>query len=220
MRRRSETVEPKKPAKDAKEPVSKSKKEQIAETSRALKDELDKADDEGVRSGGFKPDVEPPKLATDLQRIVTRTFDMPDVDKVIADSEEWLQGIKPSRCDYGVIADQLDRAQDMARECMRALVNVRLALDQFDVDAQLTTAGMRDYSYAKLQGQKDKGQRSKAITDADVAAQMAVDFPDEYQAVERTKAQAKRTREYLEDLVDRLRERARDLRALTGTARG
>lgn len=210
MRRRSDS----KAETLAKPQVDKAKKEQVAETSKALKEELDKADDP------FKPDVDVPRLATDVQRIVTRTFEMPAVDKVIADSEEWLQGIKPSRCDYGVVADHLDRAQDMARECMRALVNVRLALDQFDADTQLTTAGMRDFAYAKLQSEKDRGQRSKAITDADVVAMMAVQFPDEYQALERTKAEAKRTREYLEDLVDRLRERARDLRALTGTARG
>lgn len=164
--------------------------------------------------------VQVPRLATDLQRIVTSTFTMPAVDEAATRLEEKLHAIRPSRCDYGTIADALDEAQENARLAMQLLVNAKLANDRFIADAQLTESGMRDHVHARLQSEKDRGQRSKAITDADVVAAMANCFPDEWQQIELTKHQARRTIAYLEDLCDRMRERARDLRALVSNARG
>lgn len=139
-----------------------------------------------------------------------------DFDRV---ESELSIGIAAHRADYATIADALERSEDNARIAHRLLVASKVAHDRFEADAEVIATSMRDQAVVRLQGEKGRGERSKAITDADVVSMMAALFPDEWRATEERRSKAKRMTAHLERLADLWVSRCRTLSALLGSMR-
>ncbi len=123
------------------------------------------------------------------------------------------------RADYATIVDALDKCEDNAREAHRVFIAAKVAADRFEADAIVLAVDMRTQATQALEAEKERGERKKQITDADVESRIAALFPDEWRTLEERRAKARRMVSHLERLADLWKERARDVRAMLETMR-
>lgn len=161
-----------------------------------------------------------PQLPGEYQAIVTTVFSLEKPDAVYRQLEEAIRPVRASRSDRGTIIDRLDEAQDHARVAHQLLANAKATVDAFTLDAQIVIGGMREQAIAKLTAEKATGARTKQVTEADVEGVAATLYPDEWRAIQDRTGKARRTVAYLEALVDRCVDRARDLRAILNAMAG
>lgn len=114
---------------------------------------------------------------------------------------------------HAMLVDALDQCEDNAREAHRLFVSAKTVVDRFEFDSKVLSVDMRDQAVATLQAEKEGGQRSKQITDADVEFRIAALFPDEWRRLEERRAKARRMVAHMERLAELWRERSRDLRS-------
>lgn len=143
--------------------------------------------------------------------VVERIFDLPDP---ASEYEALEKHLTAGLGEHDSAARALDSAEDRARRAHRLYVNAKLDFERFQADAEVVTAALRQRAMEVLQRQKDAGQRSKAITDADVVAQCAAMFPDEWRDLADRRARAKLALEHLERFSDLWMSRCRSLSAL------
>jgi len=165
------------------------------------------------------PDNDIPGIPEAYDPIVSTIFSIDAPETIYEQIEAAIRPIRASRADYGTIVDALDRAQEVARLSMQLLVNAKITAAAHERDTEVAMSGFRDSAVAALQEEKAAGTRNKAITDADVTSRIAGAFPDDWNEVQDNRARIKRMIEYLEDLHERAKERARDLRTMTTNAR-
>lgn len=127
--------------------------------------------------------------------------------------------IDAQRTDYGTLLRALDESEDNAREAHKLYVNAVIERERVELESEAVLASMREEAHRELQLEKDQGLRSKQITDADVSATCAGKFPDEWQAQQRRKSEAKRSCEHLERFADLWKERIRTLQVMITTIR-
>lgn len=102
----------------------------------------------------------------------------------------------------GVLQQALNFSEDNARKAHAMYVVARAEYTTFEAEMDAVVEAMRDTATAALQDEKDKKQRSKAITDADVRGRAATMFPDEWtRAVER-RAKGASMLDHLKRLAD------------------
>ena len=163
---------------------------------------------------------EPQTLPDAYGAIVTSVFGVADPQELY---DQILAGIKPikaSQCSTGELLECMDRAQENARLAKQLHVNMKATVEATELDNQVIVAAMRERATASLEAEKDAGTRRKAITDADVSGLAATLFPDEWRRIHDATSKAKQTLSYVENLVERCVERARDLRAILAASRG
>jgi hypothetical protein len=176
-----------------------------------------------------RAEAEAPKRARDLTmgthaRIVDHLFTPEDPMEVYTRVRTALSfGGRASSMGYGALADALDEAEKNAADAFQLMVNAKVALDAFNLDMMVIKSTLRTQALADLQAQVDarKAEKlsTKTITNDDIDAVMASKFPDEYRSLESQSSKNRRTIAALEDLAERARERAKDLRALVGKSR-
>ncbi len=171
-----------------------------------------------------------PKRASELSmgthaRIVDHLFATKDPMEVYTRVKGGLTfGGRASSMGYAALADALDEAETNAHDAFELMVNAKMVADSLELDAKVIESSLREQALADLMEQKAAnkaatGSTGKAIANDDVVAVMAKKFPDEFRALELNRGRARRTVQALEDLAERARERAKDLRALVGKAR-
>ena len=121
-----------------------------------------------------------PRLSEDFEQIVARVFNVDALREYERLEAELKLG--EQRGDYGSLQKALDEAEDNARIAHKIWVSAKAEHEKFERDFEVIQAPMWSEANAFLQEQKDKGARSKAITDADVKARAAELYPDEYRA--------------------------------------
>lgn len=164
-------------------------------------------------------DGKPPVLPDGYESIVTHVFELPDPELVYSDVINGIKAVKASKCSMSELMDALDSAQSNALAARKLLVNMKLTVTAVSMDTNVLMSAMRDQASAALEREKEAGLRKKAITEADVQAQVATMFPDEWKAVQDRDAKSKQSVAFLEDLCERAVERARDLRAIVASSR-
>lgn len=150
-----------------------------------------------------------------MQRILDPGDPVEDYGRVL----EAIEPIEVGRADYGTIAGALDRAQDIAREAGLLAIRAKVEHARTMRDAERMRAELRERATVKLEAEKDSGIRKKAITNGDVDACLVTTFGDEWHALDRQESEGKAMVAGLEDLAERARERAKDLRALVSRTR-
>jgi len=85
----------------------------------------------------------------------------------------------PERTEFGVAYAYADAAESKARKALQLMAVARIEQKSFEFHRDNMEATMRREALTALQQEKDAGQRSKQITDADVKAKMVELFPDE-----------------------------------------
>lgn len=121
--------------------------------------------------------------------------------------------------DYATLMKALDEAEDNSRAAHGLFINAKLIQEKFDLDASMIESAMRKEATSVLQDEKAAGRRSKAITDADVTAQCASMFADEWAKIQTDKRQHKLTVDDLEHLVSCWNSRCRSLQTMVAKVR-
>jgi hypothetical protein len=121
--------------------------------------------------------------------------------------------------DYATLMKSLDEAEDNSRIAHSLFVNARMLPEGFDANALVIESQMRKEATQELQDEKASGQRSKAITDADIVAQCATMFADEWTKLQADRKRHKLTVDHIEHLVDCWRSRCKSLQTMVAKVR-
>lgn len=90
----------------------------------------------------------------------------------------------------GNLEAALNDAEDNARRAHKLYICARVDYERFELEMLPVVEAMRDAANRDLQGEKDRKERSKTITDADVRGRAAVLFPDEWHLVQERRIRA------------------------------
>lgn len=183
--------------------------------SKALSEEVAKNDVPGrflhARTRGEDP------LNPRVQRIVDSVF-IDDPDVVYARVEASLR-VGEKRTDYATLMRALDEAETNARDAHRLMITAKLEVERWELENKPIFAAMREQARDAIQLEKDKKQRSKAVTDADVEDMAAIMFPDEYAAQQLKQRRADLAVKSMEDLVAKCDSRCRSLQTMLSKLR-
>lgn len=192
-------------------------KKRIVNASAALAEEVAKNDAPmpgrflHARSRGVDP------LNAKVARIVESVF-IDDPDAVYTRLEAGLR-VGERRTDYSTLMRALDDAEGNARDAHRLMITAKLEAERWELENRSIYAAMREQARDALQAEKDKKQRSKAITDADVEDMAAIMFPDEYAAQQVKLRRVNLTVKSMEDLVSKWDSRCRSLQTMLSKLR-
>ena len=142
----------------------------------------------------------PPSVSEPFTRIVERVFNIGDPDALFTTLTERLSlrdALTP-----GALQAALNIAEENARLAHQLYVNAKVESERFEIDADIVLGAMRGGATAELQREKDAGQRSKAITDADVREKAATLYPDQWRDTNERRAKAGGMLEHLKRLAD------------------
>lgn len=159
-----------------------------------------------------------PGLDDGFERVTESVFAGMDVDGEFKRLQDELT-LGERHADRGSLREALDRARTNARTAHRLLCHAHLARRRYDLDADVVEGAMWVAASEVLEQEKERGERKKQITDADVRAKAGSMFPDEWRAAMVKRERVKRMVENVEDLVAQWGGRARDLQALLESAR-
>jgi hypothetical protein len=141
-----------------------------------------------------------PGVHADFDRIVETIYQV-DAFKDYEDLEANLE-VGDQRGDYRTLTEHLDKAERRARRAHALYLGAKLERAKWEMDSEVVLARMRDQAAEELENEKARGERKKAITDADVRARMAEKFPDEWRHQEVKRVKLKGAEEHLERLAD------------------
>lgn len=159
------------------------------------------------------------KLEGGFDRVVTTVYSI-DSKAEYAELSTGLQlSMKASEASYGRLVDALDGSEERARRASVLLANAKVAVRAYEIDSDGIKSALRDAAVAALQQEKDAGQRSKQITEGDIASEIASRFTDEHRELQLNFERAKRMADVVENLTYRWQERAKDLRQMVAKAR-
>lgn len=179
--------------------------------------------EEAEKKEGWKVNrVNAPKdkpLRPELAAIVSRVFLEPEALVPLYEKLEGALKLGENRTEYGHILKALDEAEDCHRAAHRLLISAQVDKKQWELDNDLTLAVLRAEATKSLQAEKDKGIRSKAITEGDVLAKCMELFGDEWRAHEMQRERLKRTEDSIENLVEVWASRCRSLQTMLGKHR-
>lgn len=159
---------------------------EVAEVSTKLQEEIDKAKAEEARkaaagqwSGPNSSAERPPSPA--LEKMVENTF---LADEDLAEEARELDELLKSDERLGHHPTALDDAEHNARRAFRVFLTTKQLREDWEEANRPVFGAMRAEATRQLQADKAEGRRTKQITDADVEAECARLFGDEYGAQE------------------------------------
>lgn len=171
--------------------------------------------DASLRTAGIVESTTPrhqlPPMTPGYAGIVQTVFDLPDP---MAEYQELEAALSAGSRETDNVQQALVRVEDNARRAHRLYVNAKVDLARYLADANIVRGAMWDEAVAQLSLEKERGVRTKQVTDADVEKRVAVLYPDEWRDAQGRLAQAEQTVKHLERLADLFQQRARTLAAL------
>ena len=156
-------------------------------------------------------------IAPGFARIVERIF-IADPEAAYARLESDLR-IGDERATYGALTKALDEAETNARTAHRLYISAKVERERWELDNEVAFGAMRAEATRSLQREKDTKARSKQITDADVASECAMLFPDEYRAQALTRKKVKAMEDSLANLSEVWLIRCKSLQTMLGRQR-
>lgn len=196
--------------------------ESIADVSGKLVDALsrgDKADSvSAARAGVFDSANAPKEVA--MPRVMARIVEMEFEDGTdLVKEKVRLEEALDTTSKLGQQANALEQAEVNARAAFKLLIRFREMHQAWERDNATIFATSWNEASLTLQREKDKGFRSKQITDKDVEMMVATMFPDEWKSQEIKRLRAKSTEKSLEHLVEMWSSKCRSLNALVSKGR-
>lgn len=229
MRRRTSTTKETSPAVEAlfsTAPQNRSKAQRIVEAgaarAAAAKEPAPKPPTDESSAGASAPpprrydlDISVddfPLLNAPWMKIQERVFDLPDPDAEHAELEEALRltdALTP-----GNLQAALNAAEDNARRAHRLYVVARAEFERFELEMSPVLEAMREAANRDLQNEKDRKERSKAITDADIKGRASVLFPDEWRAAQSRRLKAEAMMDHLKLFAEMWKQRCFSLSSM------
>jgi hypothetical protein len=150
-----------------------------------------------------------PELGVAFTHIRESTFSLADPEGEFRYLESRLaltEALTP-----GNLQSALNIAEDCARRAHRLYVVARADFERFEIECEAIVEGMRSEANRELQAEKDRKERSKAITDADIRGRAAILFPDEWALVSERKVKAQGMLDHLKRFADLWQQRCYSL---------
>ena len=147
-----------------------------------------------------------PNLMKGFKEIAQKIFDSP------LDIMEEFDIIEGSLSITGALTPQVinraaNQSEDMARRAYRIYICAKVEYEAYMRESEGLVAAIRDASTAKLEQEKATGVRTKQITEGDVKAYCASQYPDQWEEINRRRDRAKGMMGYLEQLSDLSKKR-------------
>lgn len=164
-----------------------------------------------------RPSLPIPRLKPGFEKVVERVFDLDDPDaefQAILTQLTVEEAITPEKVEAA-----LNHAEDTARKAHRLYIVARVDNDRYEVECDAVMGALRDAATSELQAEKDAGERSKAITEADVTGRVATMFPDEWAEVNDRRARAKGMLDHVKRIADLWEGRCYTLSTMAGRKR-
>lgn len=158
-----------------------------------------------------------PTLPRAYQGIVDTVMTLPEIDVVFAELKAGLE-VKEALTP-GVIEDALNRSSNQALRAHQLYVVMRAAFERYEWDMTAVKAKMRRAATEVLSAEKKAGTRTKQITEADIDAVCAEQFPDEWAAALDQHVRARKTLEHAERLSKLWEDRQFSLSAMLNKRR-
>jgi hypothetical protein len=152
-----------------------------------------------------------PEYSPGFSTIVEKTFDI-DIAAEYAILEDQIvinDALTPQ-----TIRTALNKTEDNARRAHQIYVAAKVEHELYEIEAAKVEAAMREIVIKEMSADKAVKIRSKQISEADVAARMALSFPDEYVAIVSRRSKARQAVEHLKRLADLWQTRSRTLNSL------
>lgn len=127
--------------------------------------------------------------------------------------------IGEQRGEYGVMIKALDEAEANARIAHRLWQGAIQERKRWELENDVVFAAMRTEATRSLQYEKDKGLRSKQITDADVESRAAAMHPDQWRAQEVERVRVKSMVDSMGNLAEMWASRCKSLQVLLSKQR-
>lgn len=154
-----------------------------------------------------------PRMGEGFERIVELVFDASDPEAEYVDLEASLQ-LGEKRTDFGSLVKALDEAEDNARRAHKLWCKAKVEQVRFDRDFDVFKAPIWATATAKLQEEKDRGRRSKAITEQDVEMKCAEHYPEDFRRHAVRAEQVKLMVKHAEEIAGLWKGRCSTLRTL------
>lgn len=158
-----------------------------------------------------------PLLPPSWMRIQERAFKLEDPEAEFNELEEALKltdALTP-----GNLQEALNRAEDNARRAHRLYIVARIEYEKFELEASPIIEAMRDAASKDLQGEKDRKERSKAITEADIKGRASVLFADEWAIAMERKIKAEGMMDTLKSFAELWRQRCFSLSSMLNSGK-
>ena len=199
--------------------------EMIRGTSGALRDELQKSNDE-VR------DAEHERRRIEFRSVQKKRSPIrPDLGKIVETHwtedlyGEWnrirgLLRVGEQRSEHGHVMLALDEARKIAEDAYGLMVTAILEAKRWETANEIVFAAM--WTQARIEAERERKQMgfSKAVTDQDVRSKCAVLYPDEWLAQEVDREKVKLTVDRMKNLSKVAADKADDVRAMLKGQRG
>lgn len=121
--------------------------------------------------------------------------------------------LKPSRMEYGMLVDALDKAPGHSARALQIVANAKVARKGHEAECDVLLSSMRSDARDALEH-----EGAKRPTIADIDGKMASMFHDEYREIKERLAKASALVEYLDGMSRVVQERARDIRQMVSGA--
>lgn len=174
------------------------------------------------RARSFDPSAEIsiedlPMLPPSWMRIQERSFKLEDPEAEFNELEEALK--LTNALTPGNLQEALNVAEDNARRAHRLYIVARLEYEKFELEALPIIEAMRDAASKDLQGEKDRKERTKAITEADIKGRASVLFPDEWVIAMERKIKAEGMMDTLKSFAELWRQRCFSLSSMLNSGK-
>jgi hypothetical protein len=154
-------------------------------TSAKLVEELEKADKEAATAkarsvvfGSANAAVEKP-IDPRYPIVVERTFAPRDWNELFDRIDAWLE-LGDKRSEKAFVRKGLEQGPALVRDAFGAYLQIKQVREDWELRNDVVLGCMREQANEVLQAEKNRGVRSKAITEADVDKKVAQMFPDEH----------------------------------------
>ncbi len=161
----------------------------VADIAARLVDELEKSDREATTSkaravlfDNANASKEKP-IDPRFPALVERTLAPKDWNVVLDRYEAWLE-LGDRRTEEAFIRRSHEQGPRILQDLHDAYIQVRNAREDWEGENDVVFAGMRDEANRALQLEKDRGTRSKTITEKDIELKCSSMFHDEWVAQE------------------------------------
>lgn len=124
--------------------------------------------------------------------LVERAFAPIDWGAIMDEFEAW-NSLGIARTSEQFIRKAHEEGPEIIRKLYDVYLQVKFAREKWELENDVVLGGMREAANDALQGEKARGVRSKAITEADIEKQVATMFPDEWAKQESRRKQYKAT---------------------------
>lgn len=158
-----------------------------------------------------------PVLPPSWMRIQERVFTIDDPETEYADLESGLrleEALTP-----GNLQTALNDAEDNARRAHKLYIVARSEFEKFELQASPLIEAMRDAANRDLQGEKDRKERSKTITDADIKSRASILFPDEWTIAQERRIKAEGMMDTLKSFAELWRQRCFSLSSMLNSGK-